>query len=307
MNWKRTRRLLLVASTVFSSAFVAASWYVGGALVAPANHSVGPPPSGFPVEDVSIRSDSGSTLAAWFVPCDHATATVILLHPNRGDRRAMIDRAALLHELGYAILLIDFQGHGESPGANITAGYRERLDVVAAVQFARAENPHHRIGVVGRSLGGAAALLASPLDIDALVLESVYPTISEAVHNRIAMRLGPLSHVLAPALLVQLKPRLGISPSQLRPIDHIHDAGCPVLVATGDRDRRTTLGETKRLYQAAREPKRMVVFAGAGHDDLLRHDRDRYQEIVVFLDAYLRAVAPKHELAPTASNVHRTH
>ena len=106
-----------------------------------------------------------------------------------------------------------------------------------------------------------------------------------------------LSHILAPALLIQLKPRLGFSPSQLCPIDHIHEVGCPVLVASGDCDDHTTLAETKRLYEAAREPKQLAIFKGAAHNDLLRYDRDKYQEIVAFLDAHLKANGVERELA----------
>ena len=100
----------------------------------------------------------------------------------------MLGRAKLFHDRGYSTLLIDLQAHGESPGEAITAGYRERLNVIAAIEWIKKRNPKHKIGVVGWSLGGAAALLADSQDIDALVLELVYPTISEAVDNRIGSR-----------------------------------------------------------------------------------------------------------------------
>ncbi len=300
---RRILRRLLIVCTISVLAFAGASWFVAGSLVAPANHAVGAPPSGYRIETTTIPSDSGSSLAAWHVPCEDATATVILLHPIRCDRRAMLGRAKLLHDNGYTTLLVDLQGHGESPGKHITAGHRERHDVVAAVKFARTKNPDHRIGVIGWSLGGAAALLGSPLNIDALVLESVYPTISEAVHNRVSMRLGPLSYVLAPALLVQLGPRIGISPSQLCPIDYIANTGCPVLVAGGDCDAHTTLLETQQLFQAACEPKQLVIFEGAAHIDLLTYDHDKYHEIVEFLDTHLRTEATEPSVSTTLRQI----
>ena len=134
---------------------------------------------------------------------------------------------------------------------------------------------------------GCRSLAASPLKIDALVLESVYPTITEAVRNRISLRLGPLTDILTPALLIQLKPRLQIDPSQLCPIDNIHDAGCPVLIAAGDCDRHTTLPETMRLFQAANNPKQLVVFEGAAHQDLLAFDPGRYDKVLDFLNLHL--------------------
>ena len=88
---------------------------------------------------------------------------------------------------------------------------------------------------------------------------------------------------------MQLEPRLGISTSDLRPIDHMAAADCPVLIAAGDLDQHTTLAETERLYAVASEPKKLVIFTGAAHGDLLAHDEERYQDkIIGFLDANLR-------------------
>ena len=288
INRRKAFRAVLRSAVLAATAFVGACWFVGGALVAPANHVVGPPPDDLPVESITISSKSGGELAAWYIPADDATATVILLHPLRGDRRSMLGRARLLHEHGYATLLVDLQAHGESPGDHVTAGYRERHDVAAAVDYVRVRSPRHKVAVIGRSLGGAATLLATPV-IDALVLESVYPTIEEAVHNRVALRLGLLHHALAPALLAQLQPRLGISPTQLRPIDHIAAVECPVLIAAGECDLHTTLAESRRLFDTAREPKQIVIFAGAAHVDLLSADPELYgSDVLGFLRTHLQ-------------------
>lgn len=251
-------------------------------------HHVGPPPQALPVETTTIPSNSGSTLGAWYIPASDSHATLVLLHPIRTGRLAMASRAELFHDAGYDVLMIDFQAHGESPGEHITAGYLERHDVSAAVDFAKRRHPNHKIGVVGCSLGGAATLLAAPLEVDAIVLESVYPSISEAVHDRIAMRLGPASFVLTPLLLGELWLRLGISPADLRPIDHIALVGCPILVAGGELDQHTTLSETRALFAAAVEPKKLVVFQGAGHSDLLAHNPEQYKrEVLSFLATHL--------------------
>ena len=256
--------------------FVAAVWVVGGKLVASANRTIGPPPTDISFEATTIQSESGSSLAAWYALPPSASATVVLLHPVRSDRRAMIGRAEMLHDRGFAVLLVDMQAHGESQGGNITIGFLEKLDVTAAVGFVKQNHPNHKIGIDGWSLGGAATLLASPMDVDAIVIESVYPTVTDAVYDRVEMRLGPLKHIVAPALLCQLKPRLGISPADLRPIDFMAKVDCPLLVMTGDADAHTPLDETLRMFDEAVEPKRLVVFPGAEHEDLLEFDRHRY-------------------------------
>lgn len=288
MKWQKIRCWLAIAISLALCAFVVAAWFAGGALVAPANRVVGAPPADLPFVATTLESDSRSAIATWYLPVDNAKASLVLVHPIRGNRRSMLSRARLFHDAGYSIVMIDLQAHGESRGEYITVGSLERHDVRAAVDFARNQNPDHRIGVVGRSLGGAASLLASPLDIDALVLESVYPTVAEAVHNRVSMQVGPLSAILTPALLWQLTPRLGITTNELRPIDHIASVNCPVLVAAGDLDRRTTLDETTRLFAAAIEPKELVIFSGAAHVDLLGYSPKQYTSAVLsFLHQHL--------------------
>ncbi|MCA9188285.1 MAG: alpha/beta hydrolase [Pirellulaceae bacterium] len=284
LTWRYLGTTLFVAGV----GIVAAAWLAGGKLVAPATCVVGSPPSDLPFQTLTLESQSGAQVAAWYLPGESSGATVVLLHPFRGNRRTMLPRARLFHERGFSVLLVDLQAHGESTGKHITVGYLERYDVQAAVAWARQQRPDDRIGVLGVSLGGAAALLGSPLNVDALVVESVYPTINEAVDNRIAMRTGVFSKILTPVLLCQLKPRLGITTDDLRPIDHIADCDCPILVACGDNDRHTTLDETQHLFASAGEPKQLFIFEGAEHEDLQRFDPEKYNHsIVSFLERQL--------------------
>src|SRR3954469_19191753 len=163
MKWRRLRRWLAILFVVSVVIVGLTIWYLGSSLLAPANRNVGPPPADLNAFTITIPSESGSNLATWYVPAANACATVILLHPIRGDRRSMLGRARLFHDASYAVLLPDLQAHGESPGQQITMGFLELHDVRAAVDYARKTNPAHRIAVLGWSLGGAATILASPL------------------------------------------------------------------------------------------------------------------------------------------------
>ena len=272
-----------------------ATWIVGSKLVAPTNALVGPPPAEFPASKIKIASGSGAILAGWYLPAMNSNATAILIHPIRGDRRAMLTRAKLFRHHGYSTLLIDLQAHGESTGESITMGYLEKYDVRAAIEFVRARDPSQKIVIVGRSLGGASTLFANP-DVDLIVLESVYPTITEAIHNRIKMRMGFLHHIVAPLLIFQMNPRLGVSPDKLRPIDTLEQLRCPVVIASGDLDQHTTIAETNRMFEAANEPKKLVIFKGAKHDDLLAFDPSKYEyDIVRYIDQIIGTRNRSHE------------
>lgn len=286
---RRVVRGILIAFAVVMTAGLVASWVVAGALVAPNRRSVGNPPTDLPADSISLSSDSGSTIAGWHVATKDSHGVVVLLHGIHGCRQSMLERARLLHAAGYSVVLIDFQSHGESPGQQVTVGHLEKHDARAAVEFARRTHPNEPIAVIGTSLGGASALLASPLRIDALVVESVYPTISQAVHNRVSAQLGPLSFVPAELLLIQLKLRLGISRSQLRPIDSVGQVGCPIYIMSGSDDRHTTEAESRLMFAAAHEPKQLWIVNGAAHVDLQCHSPDEYKRrLLQFLKQTLR-------------------
>ena len=288
---KRHYRLILATSVAIAlcGAFAVTLW-IGAHLSAPVPRPATPPPDYLKAESVRIPSTSGSTLSAWLAVPENPKGAVVLLHCVRCNRLDMLSRGELLWSAGYAVLLPDLQAHGESPGDAITFGYLESRDAIASVEYLRHRFTELPIGGLGSSLGGAAFLLAAEsLSLDALVLESVYPTIDEAVDNRIAIRLGPLSKILAPMLLFQLKPRLGVAPSDLRPIDHLDAISFPVLVMGGTLDQHTTEAETRRLFDAAREPKELWLVEGAEHEDLLRFDPEAYSAVVSpFFGEHLR-------------------
>ena len=93
-----------------------------------------------------------------------------------------------------------------------------------------------------------------------------------------------------PLLTWQLPLRLGIWPSELEPLTALPSLGAPVLIVSGDRDLHTTLAETKRLFQAASEPKDLWIVEGAAHVDLYAFSPEVYEsKISGFLSRYLRS------------------
>jgi uncharacterized protein len=286
----RTRAVIAIGVAALTTG-ATLSWVLGSQLVRPVNHPV-PLPAGFPAQVVSLAGP-GHAIAGWWLDQGGNSPIVLLLHSIRADRSSMLSRAKLLLGHGFSILLIDLQGHGETPGAAITLGSRESADVRAALEWLKRTAPSRRIGVIGCSLGGAAVLLGpQPSGFDAVVLEAVYPRVAGAIENRIRLRLGPLAPMLAPLLLVQLQPRLHISPRDLEPIRSIARLGSPVLVVAGSRDQHTTLVESEELFAAAVEPKRLWVVPNASHQDFLSVDPIGYDsEVVGFLLEHLRPVA----------------
>lgn len=190
--WRSRSRVLGLAFALFvlaAATAVAVVWRLGSALVAPALRSIGDPPADFSAASVAFASASGSMLQGWLARGAPGRGAVVLAHSVRSNRLEMVERARFLVDAGYSALLFDAQAHGESPGEQITFGYLESRDARAAVDYLRAALPRERIGYLGVSQGGAAALLGdTPLAVDALLLEAVYPTLREATLNRTSRR-----------------------------------------------------------------------------------------------------------------------
>src|SRR5206468_1021758 len=212
----------LAVSAAAAIVGVAVVFAIGWALAAPVQTHVGKPPEDLGARPVEFQSNSGAMVHGWWCPTTTSRGAVLLLPGIRANRLSMVDRARFLRRAGYSVLLIDFQATGETKGDHITFGWKESRDALAAVDFIHHLDPSARVAIIGSSLGGVAALLAMPpLKVNAVILESVYPTIEIATRNRIENYLGPIGQMFAPLFLMQLHRRIGVSPSQLHPIDHI--------------------------------------------------------------------------------------
>ena len=255
---------------------------IGWALAAPVQRHVGKPPEDLGARPVEFKSDSGAMVHGWWCPTATSRRAVLLLPGIRANRLSMVDRARFLRRAGYSVLLIDFQATGETKGDHITFGWKESRDALAAVNFVHDVDPQDHVAIIGSSLGGVATLLATPpLKVDALVLEAVYPTIEIATRNRMENYLGAFGRMLTPLLLGQLQLRLGVSASQLRPIDHIADVHCPVLIISGEKDANTRPADTRMLFERARSPKEIWFVPNAGHVDLHQAAPHEYETRVL--------------------------
>jgi uncharacterized protein len=284
------RKQALFCAAAIPVFFCCAVWGAGSFLSRPANHSVGALPAHLQGRDVEFESGSGSKLRGWLIPGREGAGAVVLTHGFRGDRRQMLGRASFLSEAGYSVLLFDFQAHGESPGKQITIGYLESRDAQAAVEFMKKNCPGEKLGVIGLSMGAAAAVLASPaLEVDAMVLEAVYPDIERATADRMEKYFGAWARGLGRLLIMQLPLRAGIEKEALRPIDRVGAIKAPKLFIAGAKDRHTKLDESRELFAAAAEPKEFWLVEEAAHVDVHQMLKEEYERRVLdFFEKRLR-------------------
>lgn len=261
-------------------------WSAGSAMTGPINRRVAV--SDHHVQPTTIVSSGGVTLAANYWPAPATADAVLLLHGNGASRADMDSNAAWLSDQGYAVLAIDFRGHGESSATERSFGLFEAQDAHAAMAWLAARHPHSKHAVIGFSLGGAAALLGEqgPVPADAYVIECTYPDIRTAIHNRIAMRLGWLAAtILEPLLSYQSLPRYGVWPDAISPINAMRTLRAPALVVGGGADMHSPPSESRAMAAAAPQGE-LLILDGLSHDEVVSTTSPVYRErLLAFLNS----------------------
>ena len=229
-------------------------------------------------EDVTFEIADGLRLAGWFVPASpggpadrvgRARPAVLVCNGNGGDRSMRAPLAAALSRMGLAVLLFDYRGYGGNPGHPTEEGLAADARAALGYLAGRPEVDPERVIYFGESLGAAVALrLATERPPAALVLRSPFASLAE-----IGRRHYP---VLPVSLLLRDRYDSAALAGRL-------DA--PLLVVAGGRDQIVPASHSRRLFDAAPQPKRLVVFDGADHndDELLAGPR-LLAELRTFLD-----------------------
>lgn len=213
-----------------------------------------PSAAGVPAaEAVVLTTRDGLRLNAWFVPPSAAPTgvVVIVFNGNAGNRSYRADLARGFGARGLATLLVDYRGYGENPGSPSEEGLA--LDAIAAREYldGRSGVDRGRIVYFGESLGsGVAVRLALTHPPAALVLRSPFTSLADAARFHF------------PYLPVGLLLR-----DRFASRDAIARVRCPVVVITGAYDSIVPADQSRRLFEAANEPKRLVVIENADHND----------------------------------------
>jgi uncharacterized protein len=236
----------------------------------------GPPPG---IEALELQTDDGMPLGAWFVPGADTGAdpgpAVLICNGNAGYRAHRLPLAEALSEQGYHVLLFDYRGYAGNPGSPSEDGLRADARAAARALAERPEVDPERVAYFGESLGASVCGgLATELPPAALVMRSPFPSIVEIGRHHY-----PYLPVVEP--LVWDRYPLGKQMAE--------EVRAPLLVMVGEHDEIVPPHLSRRVYDAAAEPKRFVELAAAHHNDeaLLAGD-ELLAELTAFLDEWLR-------------------
>ena len=221
-------------------------------------------------QPLSIQVEPGVTVAARLYGSGSDAPAIVYWHGN-GEIAADYDAIAPLYtRLGITLLVIDYRGYGSSDGTPTCSNLLS--DAVAVFGSAGSIFDHHgltpsRLYAMGRSLGSAAAIEVAARagdQLSGLVVESGFAD-TFALLARMGVRLEGAT-----------EPRDGFGNP-----DKIAVVTIPTLIIHGEDDVLIPAQDGEELFQrSGAENKRLLLIAGAGHNDLMLVGRTQYFDAI---------------------------
>jgi fermentation-respiration switch protein FrsA (DUF1100 family) len=243
------------------------------------------------VQELELKAPSfgvAQNIHAWWWLAEKKDAPAILyLHGSRWNLTGQFFRIEQLRALGFSVLAIDYRGFGQSKGqlpseASVYEDARIAWERLKQLQ----PDPHKRL-IYGHSLGGAVAVdLAAELGRDAqkgdepvqargLIIESTFTNLADVASSVASTRTS-----LPVRWLVSQK---------FDSIDKIADIHMPVLIVHGSADPFVSPHFSEELFQAAQEPKSLLMVPGGNHNNSMNLGRQAYSRAI---QALLNEQAP---------------
>lgn len=222
-------------------------------------------------EDLTLRTQDGLDIHAWFVPLENPRGVVLFCHGNAGNIGQHLETVRILRDLGLSVLIFDYRGFGASEGQPSESG--TYLDVQAAWNFLVEEKAvaPENIVVFGRSLGGAVATyLAARQKTGALIIESTFTSLPDIA-----------------ASLYPYLPVRWLAKYSYNSLARISDVQAPVLVVHSPDDDLTPFTHGQALYAAASEPKRFLEISGNHNSGFLTSGATYVEGLRSFLEQFV--------------------
>ena len=199
-------------------------------------------------------------------PSKNKQALLLMAHGFRGSREGGGRAAALAEHLSTLVTVVRFNFHG----SQILS--RQVGELRAVLQKLRQRYPQQKLFLLGRSLGGAASIIASEQEsLAGLILWStpnnLRATFRQALGEEQYQRLNQ-GQVLS---LEDERGKLDLLPQFLSDFDQYNlgkllaRRSCPLLLLHGAEDEVVLVEQARKNFAMAAEPKELRIYPGADH------------------------------------------
>lgn len=227
-------------------------------------------PAGLPWRAVSLPTANGKQLFGWFIPTARRAPALVVMHGWGGNAEMMLPLAAPLHAAGYALLLVDARCHGRSDGDSFASLPRFAEDIEAALRWlaAQAEVDRRALGVIGHSVGAAAALLAASrqASIGAVVSLAAFAHPAAMMRRWLVARHIPY-WPLGAYILAYVQRIIGYRFDDIAPCKTIGGVRCPVLIVHGQADTTVPVSEAEQIFAGRAGDDVELLLIPGSHDD----------------------------------------
>lgn len=200
------------------------------------------------VSEEILSTPDGERLVMWYAPAKSGRRTFLYFHGNAAGLADRGERIRIMTAEGYGVLMLAYRGYSGSTGSPSEAANVADGKLAYEWLIGKGVKPD-QIVVFGESLGsGVAVQLAVAHKIAGIVLDSPYTSLTDVAAGRFPY---------LPVRLAML--------DRYDSLSRIGSLSTPLFIFHGDRDEVVPYALGLRLFNAAREPKRMVTFNGFGH------------------------------------------
>ncbi len=225
--------------------------------------------NGYKAEYVVYHSEDGTPLHGWYVKPQEGFPVIMFLHGNSYNIEKFYTKMLPLSEAGYGVFMPEYRGFGGIKG-DITETALAADSLAALIWLKQQGYNNDSIILYGMSLGSYTAINTAYVGGEeqafrAVILEVPFDSLYNVVKDVVPVPL-PLKWIIKDRYENQQK------------IAAVHS---PILIMGGTDDRTVPLARAKNLFEYAQNPKKMIIYQGAGHSDL--YNFRNYRDILTWL------------------------
>lgn len=245
-------------------------------------HQETPKSLGIDFEEVSIRTLNNKSLYGWWIEKDFSYPVIILVHGWGRNVGRMLPYIQQFNQQQYNLLVFDSRNHGHSDYDKNSTMKKFAEDIKSAVDFLRERyNPHKlKVGIVGLSIGGAAAIYAAAHDarIKSMVTVGAFAHPLDIMKIQLHKRHIPY-YPIGYILLTYMQLVIGFKFRDIAPENHIGKSESDILLIHGMEDKTVPYSHAERLKnKSSGNGTKLWLMKGKGHSDC-HFEQDYWQRL----------------------------